>query len=313
MAEKIPVYVITGFLDGGKTSFLKFTLKQDYFNDGSKTLLILTEEGETEYEPEFLKEYHCVLETVEDREELTAEYFRRVGKKHRPERVIIEYNGMWPVKELADLDFPFSWELYQTITVLDGSTFQLYLNNIRQMAIDLLTYTDMVIFNRCDDNTPVETYNRSLKAVNRNAEVMFEDLQGDPIEPPLILPYDIEGDEITIEDDDYGIFYIDAQDRPELYLGKTLHFKGMVMKSGNFPKDTFVPGRNIMTCCEADIRFLGFLCRYERTPELQKRSWVSVTAVLKMEYSEVYGDEGPVLYASEVTSAAAPERETVSF
>ena len=313
MAEKIPVYIITGFLDGGKTSFLKFTLQQDYFNDGSKTLLILTEEGETEYEADFLKRYNCVLETVEEKEELTSAYFRRLGKQHRPDRVIIEYNGMWSPKELSELELPFSWELYQTITVLDGSTFQLYLNNIRQLAIDLLTYTDMVIFNRCDESTPVETFSRSLKAVNRAADVMFEDKEGNPIEPPLILPYSIDGPDITIEDDDYGIFYIDVQDRPEKYIGKTLHFKGMVMKSKDFPEDTFVPGRNIMTCCEADIRFLGFLCRYKGIVNIKRRSWVAVTATLKMEYSEIYGEEGPVLYASEIALTRAPERETVSF
>ena len=57
MANEIPVYMITGFLEGGKTSFLKFTLQQDYFNDGSKTLLILCEEGETELDQEFMDKY----------------------------------------------------------------------------------------------------------------------------------------------------------------------------------------------------------------------------------------------------------------
>ena len=28
---KVPIYLITGFLESGKTSFLSFTLQQDYF------------------------------------------------------------------------------------------------------------------------------------------------------------------------------------------------------------------------------------------------------------------------------------------
>ena len=313
MASNIPVYIIAGFLEGGKSSFLKFTLQQDYFNDGSRTLLILTEEGEVEFEPAFLKKYHCELEVIDSKEQFTEENLRAMGKKHKPERVIIEYNGMWQPKEIKDLPFPFSWELYQTITVLDGSSFQLYLNNIRQLAIDLLTYTDMVIFNRCNDNTPVETFNRSLKAVNPNADVMFEDMDGNMIQPPLILPYDIEQPEITIEDDDYGIFYIDMQENPQNYIGKTLHFTGMVMKSMRFPKGCFVPGRKIMTCCEADIRFLGYICKYDGIKAIKNHSWVKVTAVPKMEYSEIYGDEGPVLYASEVVLTKEPEHDPVSF
>ena len=171
MANEIPVYMITGFLEGGKTSFLKFTLQQDYFNDGSKTLLILCEEGETELDQEFMDKYHVVTETIEEESELNREYFREVGKRHKPDRVIIEYNGMWSPKNITQLPFPYSWELYQTITVLDGSTFQLYLNNIKSLAMELLTYTDMVVFNRCTQETPIDTFNRSIKAVNRRAMI----------------------------------------------------------------------------------------------------------------------------------------------
>lgn len=313
MANEIPVYVVTGFLDGGKTSFLKFTLQQDYFNDGSKTLLILCEEGEEEYEADFLKKYNCVCETVEEKEQLNKAYFKEMGKKHRPERVIIEYNGMWSPKEIPELDFPFSWELYQTITVLDGSAFRLYLNNIKSLAMELLTYTDMVIFNRCDDDTPVESYNRSLKAVNRQADVMFEDKNGNVIDPPVILPYDLEKDEIVLEDEDYGIWYIDVQEHPENYKGKTIRFRAMVMKSKDFPEDMFVPGRNVMTCCENDIRFLGFICKYPGIRSFKRRQWIYVTARFAWEYSPVYEEEGPVLYAEEVTLTSPPKVETVTF
>ena len=313
MGNDIPVYVITGFLEGGKTSFTKFTLSQDYFNDGSKTLIILCEEGEVEYEEDFLKKYKAVVEVVEGEENLTRETFRALGKKHRPDRVIIEYNGMWMPKKVRELPFPYSWELYQTITVLDGSSFQLYLNNIKSLAMELLTYTDMVVFNRCTEETPIDNFNRSIKAVNRQAEVMFEDVNGETLYPEVILPYDVTKDEISLADEDYGIWYVECQDKPEVYEGKTISFKAMVMKNRDFPDDVFVPGRQVMTCCAADIRFLGFVCHYPGTKSLKNRQWVNVKAKYSWENDDIYGEEGPVLRAFEVTQTSAPKEEVVSF
>ena len=50
-----PVYVINGFLESGKTEFISFTLAQPYFQVRGKTLLIVCEEGENEYEEALLK------------------------------------------------------------------------------------------------------------------------------------------------------------------------------------------------------------------------------------------------------------------
>lgn len=313
MANEIPVYVITGFLEGGKTTFLRFTLQQDYFNDGSKTLLILCEEGEEEFDDAFMKKYNCVLETVEDKETLNRDYFRTVGKKHKPDRVIIEYNGMWSPKEIPQLALPYSWELYQTITVLDGSSFQLYLNNIKSLAMELLTYTDMVVFNRCNSDTPIDTFNRSIKAVNRRAEVMFETKDGETLQPTDVLPYDKTKQVIELEDEDYGVWYIDVQDDPESYVGKTIIFKAMAMKNKSFPEDVFVPGRNAMTCCAEDIRFLGFVCKYSGASHLKNHQWVQVRAEFCWEYSELYKEKGPVLNAKDVAMTSKPKEELVYF
>ena len=45
---RVPIYLVTGFLESGKTTFLDFTLQQEYFAIDGKTLLILCEEGEEE-------------------------------------------------------------------------------------------------------------------------------------------------------------------------------------------------------------------------------------------------------------------------
>mgnify|MGYP000772099175 CR=1 FL=1 len=76
----VMVYLMTGFLDSGKTQFLNFTLSQDYFQIDGKTLLILCEEGEEEYDPRELLKYGVVIETVEDKEDLTEEWLEEMNK-----------------------------------------------------------------------------------------------------------------------------------------------------------------------------------------------------------------------------------------
>ena len=61
---EIPIYLITGFLESGKTSFINFTVAQDYFQIDGPTLLITTEEGEVEYDEKELLKHNTVLETA---------------------------------------------------------------------------------------------------------------------------------------------------------------------------------------------------------------------------------------------------------
>ena len=51
--KEVPVYLFCGFLDGGKTKFIQETLEDRRFNAGEKTLLLVCEEGEEEYETAF--------------------------------------------------------------------------------------------------------------------------------------------------------------------------------------------------------------------------------------------------------------------
>ena len=67
---RVPIYLVTGFLESGKTTFLDFTLQQDYFAIDGKTLLILCEEGEEEYDMDKLKLANTVVEVIEDEEDL---------------------------------------------------------------------------------------------------------------------------------------------------------------------------------------------------------------------------------------------------
>lgn len=309
---EIPIYLMTGFLDGGKTSFTQYTIGQDYFSDGSKNLLILCEEGEEEYDPAFLAANHTVMVTVGLEEEFTEQLLQSYQSKYKPERVIIEYNGMWRVEKFLKMELPKGWFMNQIITLIDASTFDLYLNNMKSMVMEMIANSELVIFNRCTENTRTASYRRSIKAVNRVAQIIFETNEGE-IDFKEELPYDLAQNLIEIQDDDFGIWYMDALEHPENYRGKTIKFKAMVLKPPQFPKQNFIPGRMAMTCCADDTTFIGFVCKGEGVEKLETKQWVQVSARMKFEYQSAYKTEGPVLYASAIEMSDKPEEELIYF
>lgn len=311
--SRIPLYLITGFLDSGKTTLLTDTLNMDYFNDGQRTVLLMCEDGEEEYDQQQLSHRNCRLIPIESQEQLNTAFLQEIDRRYQPERVLMEYNGMWPIQILRDLKLPKNWGLYQAIDVIDGTTFETYRNNMQSMIIDMVTEADMVLFNRCTADMPMSGWKRSIRAANRMCEIVFEDDRGEELEVEDILPYSLDEPHITLEDPDYGIWYLDIQEHPERYVGKTITYKAQAMTGMRLPKGSFVPGRNAMTCCAEDIRFFGFLCKYDKVRSLKKGEWITVTAEIKWEEAAVYEGEGVVLYAQSVEKAERPEDPLVYF
>ncbi len=310
----VPVYVISGFLDGGKTNFLKYTMAEDYFNDGTKSLLVLCEEGEEEYDDAFLKKTRAQMVKVGNPDEITPEYFENLQKTYKPERVLIEYNGMWDIKKMVEMPLPKYWLMYQIITVLDGSSFALYLNNIKMSAMLLLTNTDMVIFNRCDQTTDLVLYQRTVRSVNARCDLVFEDTNGKEMEcPEPDLPYDVKQKKIGISDENYATFFLDLQEHPDRYVDKEITSTFNLLRERRFPKNMFVGGRKAMTCCAADIRFLPYIFIYDQAEKVQKGGWAKVSAVMKWEFHEGYQEEGPVFHVTKFTPCEKPADELVYF
>ena len=305
-----PVYMINGFLESGKTGFIAFTLGQPYFQTKGKTLLIVCEEGELEYDPALLSKTRTVMEVIEEEEDFNPTRLTELEKKHKPDRIIIEFNGMWNYKEVK---LPWYWKIEQQITMIDGSTFAMYYTNMRSLLAEMIRGSEMIIFNRCDTvRDQLNTYKRNIKAVNSKADVVFEDENGEIDEIfEEDLPYDLNADPIVLDNQGYGIWYLDATDHPERYIGKKLQFVAMVLKPEEFPKNYFVPGRLAMTCCADDMAFLGFACEYDGAASLTQKEWVK--AVMAKEYWEDYQGEGPVLHAVSVEKTKAPKEEVISF
>ena len=311
--KEIPIYVFTGFLESGKTSFIKETMKEGQFSDGQKTVYIMCEEGTEELNEKEMQDNGFVMHTFVNEEDVTYENFMKIDLAEKPDRVIIEVNGTWDVNTVIEA-FPEHWMMGEGIATVDASTYEQYLANMKQMMTRQFTYADLIVFNRCRSSQDLAMYKRTARAVNRRAQVMFEmedgSINNDVREE---LPYDMGLPVIEIGDDDFGIFYLDAFDNMENYLGKTVKFKGVVYKPKHGRADVFVPGRFAMTCCAADIQFVGFPCKWEKASDLKEKSFVMVTAKIGKVMSREYGKEAPVLYAESVEKAEPAKEEVVYF
>ncbi len=307
------VYLMTGFLDSGKTQFLKFTLSQDYFQIRGKTLLLLCEEGEEEYDPEEMKRCNVVTEHVESQEQLSEVYLRELDEKHHPERVVIEYNGMWKVSDFEKMKLPDGWGIEQKLTTVDASTFQMYLTNLKPLFVEMVRGAELVLFNRCTEIRPLAGYRRSVKVVSPQAEVIFEDENGE-VENIFEddVPYNLDAPVVEIRPEDYGIWYVDMMEHPERYKGKTVEFTARVLKPKSFPSKFFLPGRMAMTCCADDTTFLGYVCKSAYASKLKAGQWVTVRAKIGFAKLALYRGEGPVLEAENV-ELADPIEQLVYF
>ena len=306
-----PVYMINGFLESGKTEFICYTVEQPYFQIKGRTLLIVCEEGEGEYSEKILKMSRTDMVLIEDEEDFNTSHLIELEKEYKPERIIIEYNGMWNFKNMK---LPFHWSIEQQITIIDASTFPMYFTNMKSLLAEMLRKSEIIIFNLFDDIEDLSSYKMNVKAINQKADIIFEDSEGEVNQIfEEDLPYSLEDPVIKLDNEGYGIWYLDSLDHLERYTGKTVQFVAMVLKPSDFPAGYFVPGRMAMTCCADDMAFLGFVCEYDKTDILKDKQWVQVTARVDKEYFADYGGEGPVLKAISVEQTKAPKEEIISF
>lgn len=312
---EVPVYLFTGFMDSGKTSLIRQTLLENDFGEGARTLLIACEDGDEEYEEGALKAANVTLVMLEQEADFSQENLQKLQELYRPDQVFVEYNGTWEMARFLDTPMPKDWVLVQSLATVDASTFEVYLANMRTMMMEQLFLADAVIFNRCDDDTPKGKFRRTVKAKNRKAQIVYVRADGTIDENDREeLPFDLNADVIEITDMDYGIWYLDAMDDPKKYEGKKVRFLALVYRPENkLKKGVMIPGRFAMTCCADDITFIGFKCKSEQAAQIPHKSWITITAKVKVEFALEYKGKGPVLYAEEIRPAEKPQEELVYF
>jgi hypothetical protein len=310
---QIPVYLFTGFLDSGKTRFIRETLEDPSYNDGTPTLLLVCEEGEEEYDTAKMP-HPVAIQVLEDPNELKPKLLERMVKSSRAQRVFIEYNGMWNSDLLFDA-LPEGWVIVQEFCFMDSTTIMTYNANMRNLVADKLQTAEMVIFNRMAPSTDVMPYHKLVRGLSRRADIVYEDTNGqvipDNIEDPL--PFDVNAPVIEIEDIDYALWYRDLSEELPNYNGKTVRLKGRVILDERSDGSFFVFGRQVMTCCVEDIQFAGVVCLYPNAFSLKNGQWATVTAKIHLGEHEAYGRQGPILTVTEVEPAIPPQDEVATF
>ena len=307
----IPVYLVAGFLDGGKTNFINGIL-EDGFARKDRTLLICCEEGEEEYNPKALDNVTVV--TVEDEEDLKCSQLKEWEKQYKPKQVLIEYNGMWQMERLYREVLPANWVLYQIMTFVQASTFEMYAKNMGQMMMEKITNADMLVFNRCTPELRDALRKRNLRMVNRRADIYLEmeDGTSEDYNNDDTCPFDLEQEVIDIPDDDFGVWYVDVMDHPDRWAGKTVHMKLIMCHSQKYP-GIHCPGRFAMVCCENDVQFLGLIAKGMNLNQYQNRDWIEVTARMAVEKHEAYKGKGPVMHVMSIAPCEKPAQEVVTF
>ena len=165
MPKQIPVYLFVGQLESGKTKFIQETMEDPNFDSGDKTLLLVCEEGEIEYDPSKFAFGGVHVAQIEDKSELTAENLTALEKKSGCGRVIIEYNGMWLIQELYDA-LPDNWLVYQSLATADGTTIKTYAGDsaMRSLLLDKLRGSELLPMTTSPTRCPSTWTRRSLRS-----------------------------------------------------------------------------------------------------------------------------------------------------
>lgn len=311
----IPVYLFTGFLESGKTTFLQETLsREDFYENGNeRPLVLLCEDGEESLDPGGFASRDVEAVTIENERQLNPDKLSALERKHRPSCVLVEYNGMWQVRDFYSA-MPENWFIFQEMTIADASMIEVYNANMRNLVVDKLSGCDLCLFNRCDEDTDYDALHKLVRGVSRRPDIIYENVDGtaayDDIEDPL--PFDMDAPVVEVAERDYAWFYRDLAENSPAWDGKTVRFLGQVNGMAGLPKGGFVIGRPVMTCCVEDISFSGLFCE-NGSDRVKNGSWIVATGTLTVKDCAVYGRVGPVMRLMTVEDAGEPEQPVATF
>ncbi len=294
--KEVPLFVLNGFLDSGKTTLIKEIIENNEEYQQSSTVIIACEQGEIEYEEEWLKKYNVSIEYVENQEAFSADFMRNLDKHYMADRYVIEYNAFFDIDKQ---EFPKYMTIYQQVTLIDASQFKVMFNNMKKIFQNMVKYSSLVIFNRIEGIKELGQFRRQIRGLNQQCQIAFEQPNGS-LSTMLDedLPYDLSKDEIAFEEDVYPTWYTEVFDNYEKYYNKVFKFKTFVR---DIIDDTIVIGRNVMVCCSEDIQFLGYEVKNDCKKEVKIGDCIYLECTVNHEFSKLAGEEVVILHAKNIT------------
>ncbi|MEG0592963.1 MAG: GTP-binding protein [Coprobacillus sp.] len=311
---KTRIYLFTGFLDSGKTTFITETITKTEFCDGEKSVLIVSEQGEIKYDQEQIESFNCDIEYITSEDQWTYEYFVELENKYHPTQVLVELNGMYNVNRFMAASKPKDWEVVQVLTTVNASTFGLYIQNMKSIIFSHVVHSDLLIFNRVNDSIKKSFLRNNIKAINSQVQIIYE--KEDGTVNTLAddeLPFDISSQELEILDHDFGLFCMDALDHPERYNQKTITIKGKFIGLDKEIENGFILGRMAMVCCEEDTSLIGMVCIHPIAKQLVPDEWIQVKGQIHLEYDYSMNCDVCILNVDDLKVVPPLDNEYVTF
>ena len=305
-----PVYFFSGMLDSGKTRAIKTTLYDERFNEpGEFNLIISMEQGDEEYDKKFLKYTNSAVEYI-DYKDLTREKMQQLEDEYDPSRIIIEFNGMQNDEEFFRNGFIPEWEMAQTLTTIDGSSFRLMVANLRQFMFYHIKYAEVVIINRFSSEDLVYLRN-NIKGMNQRVEIIFEDENGNVTNKINQSLFDTSKP-LDISDIDYGLWYMDPVDNPDKYEGCQIELNSYYIEKVKEYENVGIFGRRAMVCCAEDVQPIAFTVIDIDPDKLEKNKYYHIKGTVKC-LDDERGYKTCVVYASEIAPQEEPADPMVYF
>lgn len=283
MREKtilVSVYIFTGFLGSGKTTSIQEVFFRGDAFDRENNLIICTEDGEVSYDEDKLKESNTVLVTVDEQSDLTENMLQRLEDNYQPKRVLIEFNGMWDIKAFLECKLPEKWSVDTIFSFVNAQTYDTYLANMRQIIMTPLSVADVIIFNRCTDNTKHGVYRNRIKILNSKAEIYFTRLDGTLDFAPDECMISIRDNQFEVAEECFVQWFMDCIENTDRYYGKEVVLKGFVASAKTLKENQFLIGRMVCVCCSADTQFMGFVAQCD-TYVPKNGDWLEVRAEIQ--------------------------------
>lgn len=295
MKTSIPVILIRGFLDAGKTTLINQMAADGRLGTG-RLLLLFCEEGETTFDRTAFHGDSVTAVCLEKESQFERNYLIQLTNLHTPSTVVIECNVMWG---MIEFEFPENWKIKEKIAVLAAPTLGLYLMNMRSFFGPMLSRCDQVFINRCEQGPEsLSPFKAELRPLLYNISgVLIESPNGycglDAVEDRL--PYELEAETIHILSEHYVFWFYDCQDHPDRYRGRKVTLNADIKKTPLLNPGEFALGKIAVTCCEADMSFLGYLAHYEQIDSFPQYVHVQATAVIHYRFQQNYNAVMPCL------------------